>query len=109
MPPGHENVLPSIVIEIDKRRTVSSHPQRSFAHTTRRRDLTEVALTGILKQWKCLIIECHVDDVGISVVVVIAKVETHAGDEIPVLRKRDPGFKRNFIKLVPHVMKERIV
>ena len=58
---------------------------------------------------KCLIVQGNKCDVGIAVVVEIAKIQAHAGDEAAIFGERDAGLEGNFLELVSQVMEERVV
>ena len=61
------------------------------------------------EQRKGLLVERDVGDVGIAVVVEVAKVETHAGDEGAFFGQRGVGLKGDFFKFVAEVVEEKVV
>ena len=58
---------------------------------------------------KGLALERNIGDVRIAIVIEIAKIQSHAGDEGAVLGQSDIGLKSHFLELVSQVMKEEIV
>jgi len=65
----------------------------------------EVSLASIFVNGKCLVIQGDIGDVGITIVIEIAKVESHAGDKIAILRKRHASVKGYLFKFISQVMK----
>ena len=107
--PRDEQVLPAVVVEIEQPGTEACHVQGQDAHPAFAGDLPERPLTRVQVQGKSLIVQGDQGDVRESVVVHVAKIHAHAGNEIPVLRQRHPGGHSHFLELVPEIVEQRIV
>ena len=106
---GNEEVFPSVIVEIIESGAEASHAQALRPETARRCDFNEVSLAGVLKQRKCLLVERNIGDAGKAVVVEVAEVEAHAGDECTLLRQGGVGLESDFFKFVSEVVEEEVV
>jgi hypothetical protein len=67
------------------------------------------SLKCVLEDGEGLPVECDVDDVGVAVVVEVAEIEAHPGDEGAFLRQRCVGLEGHLFKLVAEIMEEEVV
>ena len=74
----NKQILPSVIVEVIQSRAEAGHLHGQVAQPAGRRHLAEIALAGVLKQRKGLVIERHKGYIRVSVVIEIAKIQPHA-------------------------------
>src|SRR5690349_4137324 len=104
-----EDVLPSVVVEVSNIRRISRHGKAELGHPTFASDFGEAAFAVVLVDRKGLAIERDDNNIGISIVVDVPKIDAHPRDVNSVLTQSDIGFKADFFKLsVSQVAKEGV-
>src|SRR5450759_2931479 len=73
----YKQVFPAIVVEIEEAGAISGHRSRQLAQSRGKSHLFETFAALIPEQRKSLIVECDENNVGIPVIVIIAKIQTH--------------------------------
>src|SRR5579875_202503 len=99
MASADEDVFPPVVIQIVETRAEAGHAQSKSAEAGGRRHFVELAFTSVLKERKSLLGQSDEKDIGKAVVVVIAKIESHAGDELAIFGKSNASGKSHFFEL----------
>ena len=95
----YENVLPTVVVEIGDGGRVAGHGHAEAGHAARLRHVGEIALAGIAENGKRLVVERYEGNVGITVVVDVAKIDAHSGNEVAFVAERDVRFEGNLFEL----------
>ena len=104
-----EEVLPAVVVEVVKGRTEARHAHAERTHAAGRRGFSEVALAGVEIDGEGLALERDIDDIGVAVIVYVAKIRAHTGDECGIFSERDVGLERDFLKFVAEIVEEESV
>ena len=94
----NENIFPAIVVEIGDVRRIAGHGQAERGHAALLGDLDETAFSVVLVNGKCFVVERYQDDVGIAVVIEIAKVDAHARDERAVFAQCNVRVEPDFVE-----------
>src|SRR3954463_3304392 len=105
---GGEEILESIVVEVNKPNTPASQPSREPAHMGRIGLVPKASIPGVSKHWIRLAGQRGVNEVGPAVVIVVAKIYAHPRDRLSIIRKRNACIQRYLFKLaVLQVVKEK--
>ena len=96
---GDEEVLPPVVIEIKSAVAPAGHAIRELAESAGNRGVGKHAATLVDVEGEVLVFDSSVPDVGSAVVVDVAEVCAHAGENIAVGRVGDPRRNSNFFEL----------
>ena len=98
--PAHKNILPAIIVEIGNIHAVSRHRVAEQGHSATRRNLFKRGSRSILINRKRLVSERRENNVGVAVVVQIAKVASHARNQVAVLRQCHTHLESNFFEAI---------
>ena len=107
--PRNENVFPAVVVEISDVRRIARHGQAESGHAALLGDFDEAAFARVAIDREGFVVEGDQDDVGITVVIQIAEVDAHAGDERAVFAQCDVHVESDFVELaVTFISKEPV-
>ena len=81
----------------------------NVAHAALRGHFLEVFPGRVLPNRKGLALQCRGYQVGVFIVVIIAKIQPHSGYEAAVFGQRHAFLKRNFLELVAQIVEQEIV
>ena len=99
MAAGDEDVLPAIVIEIGDGGRVTGHGDAEAGHAAGGGNIGETALAEVAEQGEGFEVEGDENQVGEAVVIEIASVNAHAGDELTGIGEGDTGLEAGLFKL----------
>jgi hypothetical protein len=109
MSTGHENIFPTVVVKIDHTQAEAGTQQACFPHAVSVGHLQKFLSMLIFEKRKCLVRQGRKGDVGIPVVVVIAKIGTHARNEVSIFGESDSRLHRDLVELATRVVEQKIV
>src|SRR5579864_906087 len=109
IPASDKNILPAIVVKVSNVWTESGHRSTKQSHPAHPSDFGEAAVAVVEINWKSLILQCDHRNVRIPIVVKVAKIYAHAGDQAAILRKCHACLGCNFLEHgVPFVMEQKV-
>src|ERR1017187_9263516 len=104
-----EQILPAVIVEVEKSHAESRHPHAQRAHAAQRRHFLEAFPGRVLPYWKGLVFQRRGYQVWVFVVVEIAKIQPHSGYEAAVFGQRHAFLKRDFLELVAQIVEQEII
>jgi hypothetical protein len=104
-----KEILPSIVVEIVETRAVPCHRYACLSHAGWSCHFAEVSLAGVFVQWEGLVVQGDIGYVRIAVIIEVAEIESHAGDEIPVFSQSHTGIESDLFEFVSEIVKQELV
>ena len=109
VPTAYENIFPAVVIKVRNIWRVSRHGLAGRGHSAGDRDIFESTLVIIAINWESFIVERNQANVGIAVVVEIARIYSHPRNEDSVFPKRDTAIETDLLNLKStHVVKKKL-
>ena len=104
-----EEIFPPVVVEVIESRSEAGHAHTERPHPAGRGGLSEVAFARVEVNRKRLALECDVDDVGIAIVIDVAKICSHARDEGGIFSESDVSLECHFFEFVAEVVEQKSV
>ena len=108
VPARNKNILPAVVVEIGDRGRITGHRHALAGHAARFGHFDESSLASVAIDGEGFIVQSDQDNVGIAIIIEIAEIDAHAGDEDAVLAQRDISVEPNLVKRATFVSKEPI-
>ena len=107
--PRDEQVLPAIVVEVEETRSVPGHVATELAHASRIGDFLEALAAFVAIDGEGLVVEGRENNVREAIVVVIAEIESHAGDEFAAFYQGDALCESNFFESGSGVVEQEVI
>jgi hypothetical protein len=104
-----KQVFPSVVVEVIESRAKARHLHAQVAHSTRRGHFTKIAFARVLKKRKGLVIKRHEGQIGVTIVIEVAEVQSHARDKLSAFGKCHTCVERDLLEPIPEVVKQEVV
>src|SRR5450631_958426 len=103
----NEQVLPAVIVKIKKASPIASHGARELTHSTGIGHILKTFAAFVAIDGKGLVIQCDKHDVRVTVIVVIAEVQSHTGNKLAIFHQRDALRKCHFLELFSSRSEER--
>src|ERR1019366_2787020 len=104
-----EQILPSVIVEVEESYAETRHPHAQRAHAARRSHFLEAFPGRVLPYWKGLVFQRGGYQVRVFVIVEIAEIQPHSGYEAAVFRQRHAFLKRDFFELVAQIVEQEVI
>src|SRR6185369_2680374 len=95
---SYEEILPAIIIKVFKPHAPTRAAGGETAQTGGQAAIAEGTVAIIVIHGVDLAGEVGYDDIGFSIVIVIAKIDTHAGVRLAIVGERDVGIQRALLE-----------
>src|SRR5690348_14890358 len=103
-----EQVLPPVVVKIEQPNSVAAHWRAEDSQPALSGYFVKAFALRASKHVEQLPLQRRKNDVGITVIINVSEVHSHARDKLAVFNKPGTHFQCNFFELLSSVMKQEV-